>query len=166
MNETSEQRVQTRPGMSQSRWLLLIAVIGVAAYAMSLHRSSSSTSDWPADFEQARQAASAAGKPLLIQFSSPGCPYCVRMEREVLSRQDVADALVPFQVVSIDAWKNEDLAARFDIEGVPVYKVLSPAGQLVAQADGYVPADDFIAFLKRAAQRASSVAGRTSSPVH
>ena len=133
------------------RWVLLFVVVAVAAYAASLHRSSPGEG-WPADIEQARAAATASGRPLLIQFTSAGCHYCAKMDREVLPDPGIVRALANFELAQVDAWRETELADRYGVQAIPAFVVLGPGGQLVGKVEGYVPAEAFRDFLQRTAQ--------------
>ena len=84
------------------RWGLLLLLTAAVAYGMGLNPFSGGR-DWPEDYDQARRNSASTGRPLLIQFTMPGCTYCVRMEREVLRRPDVADSMSPFELVRVNA---------------------------------------------------------------
>ncbi|MFQ5491692.1 MAG: thioredoxin family protein [Phycisphaerae bacterium] len=146
-------------GKRVSRTLLAVALAGLAAFVV-LRGQLTPLSEWPADFQQAQRNAVDAQKPLLIQFSSSGCPYCVRMDREVLTTEAVGALLADFELVRIDAWQEDALAGRYGIEGIPAFVVLGPQGQFVGKVEGYQPADRFTAFLRRAAGALSRVSVR------
>jgi len=128
----------------------LVVAIATAAYGVTVWRSPGH-SDWPEDLDAARQAAARDHRPLLVQFSTAGCRYCAKMEREVLSRRDVIDQLTAFELVRLDAWDHEELSARLGVEAVPTFVVLDPQEQALARIEGFHPADEFKEFLHRAA---------------
>ena len=139
------------------RWGLLLLLTAAVAYGMGLNPFSGGR-DWPEDYDQARRNSASTGRPLLIQFTLPGCTYCVRMEREVLRRPDVADSMSPFELVRVNAARQEELSIRFAIEAVPAFVVLDSADRLIGKVAGYHPADTFKDFLTRAAAAADSAA--------
>ncbi len=138
---------------SNLRWLLLFAVAVIAAYGVSWYRSSPGEG-WPTDLAQARTAAAASGRPLLIQFSSQSCPFCVRMEREVLPNPAVVRLLKGFELAQVDAWADAQSAERYGVQSIPAYVVLDPQGRPISKIEGYLPAETFIDFLDRASQTA------------
>ncbi len=105
---------------------------------------------WESDLTEAQNTAFDNGKPILISFSSPGCTYCRQMEVEVIPQKEVLAEIERYIPVKIDAWKNEAVAARYDVQGLPTYVVTDYSGRKLAQKDGYVPASEFVAFLKSA----------------
>jgi len=155
MNEEN-QTPRGSPGRPRLRrgWLLLVAVAALA-YWTSLPDESAG-GDWPTGFRQALEAARSARRPLLVEFSAPNCPHCVRMKREVLGRRTVAEALDSFELVRVNPWEQDDLATRYRVLGVPVYAVLDPEGRLVARLEGYVPVSEFVSFLRRTAAAAGA----------
>ena len=138
----------------RARWVALFVVAALAAYAASLHPFSRGE-PWPEDLDRARAAAAASGRPLLIQFTSAGCPYCRRMEREVLSDRDVRQLLASFELVQVNGWARQDLAGRYGVQGTPAFVVVGPQDRFVGKVEGYLPADVFLDFLRHAARAAA-----------
>ena len=138
---------------------MAVTLAALAAFVVTRGRSAP-LSDWPSDFEQARRNATTAQRPLLIQFASANCPYCVRMDREVLTTEPVTASLADFELVRVDAWEDEALSGRFGIEGIPAFVVLGPRGEFVGKVEGYQPRDRFVTFLHRAADALSRVSAR------
>ena len=139
------------------RWLLL-ALFALVAYSMAT-RFLPSGPDWPEDYASARRAAAEENRPLLVQFSSSACHYCKRMRSEVLSRTEVIEALSPFELVQVDAWKEVALSERYAIGAVPAFVVVDGSGRLIARTEGYRPADEFTEFLRRAAAASAKLLG-------
>ncbi|HTI98238.1 MAG TPA: thioredoxin family protein [Dongiaceae bacterium] len=129
--------------------LILATLAGVAILAgCSLHASygPEGESTWLTDLPQAQAQAKAEHKMVLLDFTgSDWCPWCIRLHKEIFSRQAFADyaktnlVLVevdfPHNKPQNDALKkaNQALADRFQIEGYPTVIVLNADGKQVGQ---------------------------------
>lgn len=120
---------------------------------------------WHLDWAAAKSEAKARGVILFALFTgSDWCPWCVKLEEEVLStdafrayaRENLvlfkADFLEKPTVVS-EAWKqqNEELASSLEVKGFPTIVLLSPSGEPQSKM-GYVPGGPK-AFLAELAKR-------------
>ena len=73
------------------------------------------------------------------------------MRREVLLDPKVSESLSSFELVQVDIDQADELADRYWVVGVPAFVVVDPRGRFVGKVDGYVAAEPFNAFLRRAA---------------
>jgi thioredoxin 1 len=64
--------------------------------------------------------------PVLVDFWSPGCGPCRRMAPVIDEIAAGADGL--FRVGKVNAWEQQDLAARFRISAVPTLLVFKSGG--------------------------------------
>ncbi|QDU26325.1 thiol:disulfide interchange protein precursor [Anatilimnocola aggregata] len=87
---------------------------------------------WVEEFPQACQQASAEGKLVLLHFYSDDCPPCVKVEKNVFSRQDVAATVGKNYVpMKIHARKNPELATKYNVRQWPTDVFVTPSGQEV-----------------------------------
>ncbi len=132
-----------RGGRSWMLWGLLIALFGV--YLISNRQASvASAVPWQEDLTAALGTAKEKHQPLLIKFHAPWCGYCKQMDREVFSRQDVAQALSNWVTVSIDGDRQPEVVDRYKIESYPTFVLLDSDGQEAFRINGAVSADEFI----------------------
>ncbi len=105
---------------------------------------------WTEDYELARQAAAATGRPMLLNFTgSDWCPPCQAMEREVLSQQQfkqwAKDRVV---LVTLDfprrkqqdaqvQQRNRQLQQQFQIRGFPTFILVDAEGNELHRVSGY-----------------------------
>jgi protein disulfide-isomerase len=102
------------------------------------------TEDCNKDIEKASSEAKTSGKYLLLNFSgSDWCPYCVKLEREVLSREvfktfakeNLVYVLIDFPRDKYQSDKrkkeNKKLLKQFRVRGFPTLIILSPDGELL-----------------------------------
>lgn len=102
----------------------------------------SGSADWLTDFAAAQRQAKAARKSMLLDFTgSDWCPWCMKLDREILATpgfREFADqhlvlVKVDFPIhhpqSAADQAQNAQLATQFQVEGYPTLVVLNPAGQ-------------------------------------
>lgn len=112
-----------------------------AASAKVLSRvSSGDTLSWTTDVEKALAVAGTEYQPVIVVFSMPDCPWCKRLDREVLQDSLIMERLQPFVRVKVDILEDRSTAQRYGVRGVPAIRFLSSNGRISASFDGYVPA--------------------------
>jgi protein disulfide-isomerase len=110
-----------------------------------------SDSLWQTDYKQALAQAAKEKKTVLLDFTgSDWCPYCIQMDKEVLSRPEfekfATDNLI---LVKLDfprrkklppaeSEQNHKLERRFAIEGYPTYILVDSAGKELKRQVGYL----------------------------
>lgn len=104
---------------------------------------------------EAAREAEAAGepegrKPLVVTFGAAWCGWCRKLELDTFESEQVAVIADRFLWVKTDVDEHEDLAARFRIRGLPHTFVLNGDDRIIATRPGYLPADEFVAFLENA----------------
>lgn len=109
-------------------------------------------SGWTDDFAAAKEKAAAEGKNILMVFSgSDWCGWCVKFDRETLSKPDfVKSASKRFVLVLVDSprdksklsttarTQNPKLVSRCDVHGYPHYVVTDADGKEIARGAGCV----------------------------
>ncbi len=108
---------------------------------------------WGMSFEQAREQAAAAQRPILIDFTGQTCSSCRLMESRVFPKPEVVALLKRFVTVqlytdfvpisSITADERKELASANQVRLLklakdvtnPFYVVLSPEGDLVGESE-------------------------------
>lgn len=107
---------------------------------------------WTEDFEAAKKRAAAEKKKMLVVFSgSDWCGWCVKFERDVLSKPEfTGEATNKFVLVMIDLpsdksrlselakKQNTGLARKYEVRGFPAWKVTDAEGKTLYNGSGYV----------------------------
>lgn len=112
-------------------------------FAFSLHAEVS----WYTDYDQAVSASKSSSKPIVMLFTgSDWCPLCIKLEREILSTPDFAQAAGDkFVFLKLDfpldknvpqkqADQNKRLQQQFNIQGYPTIVILDPSLKKIATA--------------------------------
>ena len=158
--DSSTSPPDSAPTRSSSRTFIYLALVAIAVLMIVQAQSSvESAVAWGGDLPAAFADAKSNDQPVLISFTSQGCIYCKRMEAEVIPQDAVLAEIGDMVPVKIDAFKDEAAALRYDVEGLPTYIITRSDGTPVLAASGFIPADDFLRFL-----RAGKTAARDAAP--
>lgn len=127
--------------------IITFAVLSFVGFACA--KEESKTLNWSTDYAASVEKAKAENKPLIIYFTgSDWCPYCMYMDRDVLSKPDFIDfANKNYVMVLCDFPKknkpsekvlaeNEKLSQKFAIRGFPTVVIMNAKTEKVAYA-GY-----------------------------
>ena len=140
-------------------------LFGLFAAFCAMTLAAATPEGWTSDFEAAKKLAAKENKCLYVLFTgSDWCPYCVKLNKNVLSKDKfkkfAKDNLV---LVYIDFPKNskadnpeanEKLAKQYDVDGFPTAKVMTPDGKVVTEIVGAQSADNYIRQLTSAMAKA------------
>jgi len=141
----------------------LILFVGAASVFLS-GQFARAESGWLNDYKKAQQEAKANNKFLLLNFTgSDWCGWCIKFDREVLSRPQFKDyARDNLVLVELDfprrkaqsaelQKQNRELAQQYEVFGFPTIVVLNSGGQKLWKFDGYFPGgpEAFIAELEK-----------------
>ena len=142
-----------------------LSILPLAIFlSVELAFSAQADPGWQTDYKKAQEEAKTNKKLLLVDFTgSDWCGYCIRLNREILSKSQFKDyASKNLVLLEVDfprakqqstnlKEQNQRLAEEYQIEGFPTIVVLNGDGHKVWRYDGYFPdgPDAFIAALEK-----------------
>lgn len=86
--------------------------------------------------------------PLLLRFGDESCPWCRKLDGE-LGEPKLQAELKRWALVAVRPVDAEKDAAALAVGGIPALRILTAAGRPIASRDGYLPADELLAWLKK-----------------
>ena len=118
--------------------LLVVALLGGGIAAWKAHGPGGT---WEHDFDAGLDAAESTGKPMLVLYTADWCPPCRTLKRTVLREPEVVDPLKQrYVLVKVDLSNrhgpNAELAAHYDVTGIPTVILYSPAGHEIDRVTG------------------------------
>lgn len=113
---------------------------------------------WIGSYDRGLEIAKNENKPLLLYFWASWCPWCKKMDSEVLSNSAVVKTIsqnfVPLKI-DIDAKENAELLRKYMFRGTPTFVVVNAEEEILMGSDGKIPGylvgyrkvEDFLQFL-------------------
>jgi thiol:disulfide interchange protein DsbD len=143
-----------QPAVDRFMRLLSAAVIVAGVVVVPAGRPASAPSWRPYD-KAAVEEATAAGRPVLIDFTAAWCLPCKELDARTFSQADVSAALERFALFRVDLTTNdpssEAVRRRFDVVGPPAVVLLVHGRERSdLRLTGFEPPDAFLARLDRA----------------
>ncbi|MFN3653658.1 MAG: protein-disulfide reductase DsbD family protein [Armatimonadota bacterium] len=113
---------------------------------------------WLENYDAALQQAKAEGKPVFIDFTGVTCTNCRVMEDTVFPLPEVSQEFQKFVTVRLWTDKETDESRRYaDLQlekfgqtTLPLYVVITPEGEKLAESTFNTNVDQFVGFLRRA----------------
>lgn len=105
---------------------------------------------WLSEMPQAQARAQHAARPLLLEFHTPGCEWCAKMEAETFADPRVIELARQFTCVRIDGETEPQLAQQYGVHEYPTTVFADESGHVLGRLPGYVPPADFAAVQSQA----------------
>lgn len=103
------------------------------------------------DLEEALAVAAREGRPLWVEFTSDGCPWCKRYPWLNDKDAAVTPHLRRFTLVRIDRDLDPNQTARsLGLEGVPCHALFDAQGEALFTSEGWMAPDGQVEVLERA----------------
>ncbi len=103
--------------------------------------------DFHGSIEAARMTDT-ANRPLVVSFGAPWCGWCRKMEVDTFDSPEVNAIAEKYLWVKVDVDEQTELAARYQVEGLPRTIVLDAKGRMIGSAEGYLSPGRFVKFLE------------------
>ena len=125
------------------RWLVWLAVVAVAVGCNKPNPKQSVFQQL--SLAEALQQAKADDKLVMIDFYADWCGYCDKLDDTTWKDAKVQAWLRGHVVpIKIDVDAEQDLAAKYQVRGLPTIVFLKPDGSEVERVGGYVDEDVFL----------------------
>jgi thiol:disulfide interchange protein DsbD len=104
--------------------------------------------------EVAMQAALAAGRPVMLEFSAAWCLPCHELDRNTFTDREVIARSRDFAVFKVDLTRydspgSKTLRARYGVTGVPEIVFFRRGGEVrAARVIGFIPPGPFVERMK------------------
>lgn len=123
----------------------------VALLTLAVHAAAAQTDDgiqW-FSYAEGRQRGETESKKVFLFFNSDWCRYCVQMEKGTFRNPTViAYVNRNFIPISVNSDKEQVIAAKYKVQGVPNTFFISETGDPIANRPGYIAPDDMLNILK------------------
>ena len=133
------------------------SIVHIGVLAALLVASQAAAEDlirWAPDYRTACQLAADQHRLVLLHFYNDNCEPCVRVERNVFSQAQVADAVATnFHAVKVHAGKDPQLANRYRVRSWPTDVFVTPTGLEVYRSISPQKPDDYISLVNQVAQQ-------------
>lgn len=132
---------QDRPPASSASivWIVAVAVVILAwlgAHALRGGGGKEVMPGWADGMPAGQRLAQEADKPMVVLFTAGWCPPCQALKKDVLTKDEVRDALqagfVPVQIDLTDQSAdnpNIEVAQRYGVQGIPTVIAMTPDGR-------------------------------------
>ena len=100
-------------------------------------------------YAEGRQRGEAENKKIFLVFNADWCRYCLKMEKETF-RDPTVIAYVNrnFVPISVNSDKQQDIAAKYNVRGLPSTWFISENGDRIGNRPGYIASDEMLKVLK------------------
>lgn len=104
---------------------------------------------WHTDLDTALEEAARLERPVLVDFAADWCPPCITMKHDVWPEPAVVAAVQEGYVpLLIDVDARPDVAARYDVSGIPSVMVLDEDGRVLRRTSSFLGAGAMAKFLR------------------
>jgi len=137
---------------SNLKWIVcgaLVLVAGVTSAADAVR--------WTNDFRQACDVAAKDRRLVLLHFYSDNCAPCVRVDKEVFSQPQIAQAIERYCVpVKVHVEQTPDLARRYNIQRWPTDVLVTSSGMEVYRTVSPQSPTQYLAMIEQVALHAGA----------
>jgi YHS domain-containing protein/thiol-disulfide isomerase/thioredoxin len=138
------------------RWIYGTLCV-VALLAAANLTSAADAVHWTGDFRQACDTAAQQKRLVLLHFYSDNCAPCVRVDKEVFSQPQVAEAVERYCVpMKVHVEHTPELARKYNIQRWPTDVLVTPAGLEVYRTVSPRSAAEYMTMVEQVALHAGA----------
>jgi thiol-disulfide isomerase/thioredoxin len=119
---------------------------------------------WSQSYDVGTKVAAMEKSPVLLFFTASWCPWCRKLESEVLTDVKVATELRKFVCVKLDVDKNHDVAMAYGVVSMPRVVVINTRSEIIGDWLGYHNAGEFLRLLADIQSYVNEAAGTKKVP--
>jgi thioredoxin-related protein len=128
--------------------LLIPLMTGGADIAVSAQAAADDGIQW-LSYAEGRQRGEAENKKVFLVFNADWCRYCLKMEKETFQDPSVvAYVNRTFVPISVNSDKEQGIANKFNVRGLPSTWFISENGDRIESRPGFIPAEEMLQILK------------------
>lgn len=105
---------------------------------------------WYNSFNKGVAMAKKQNKPMMIDFYTPWCGWCKKLDQTTYLHAEVIKLSKNFVNIKVDCEKEPEVAAKFGIRGFPTIAFVNNNGQLSNLVIGYREPAAFVLEMKKA----------------
>ena len=125
--------------------LVIVTLVSSVGFGQSAIR-------WAPNLPVAQQMAAQQGRLVLIHFNGPNCPACNKVEQNVLSRPDVAQAIeAEFVPVKVNVAEFPAIRQQYGVTSWPSDVVIKPSGEMQYRTISVQDPHRYVSVLQRVA---------------
>ena len=142
-----------KPAYKPVFFILLVMLGMIVVAGVSALTRPSPIIPWHTDWSAAQAEAQKSGKPVFAYFTADWCGPCQRMKHTTWADASVETALRDYVPVMVDVDRQPELARRYVPTpqnlngGIPAFRVLDQNGQILREAVGAMPPEEFLKWL-------------------
>ncbi len=100
-------------------------------------------------YTEGRQRGETENKKVFLVFNADWCRYCLQMEKETFQNPTViAYVNRNFVPISVNSDKEQKIAAKYDVRGLPSTWFISENGDRIGNRPGYITSEEMLKILK------------------
>lgn len=109
------------------------------------------------DLDEAMTRANKEKKLLLVDFSAPWCPACLRLETEVFPEIKFQKSLQNFVMLTLnlDLEKNKDLVSKYKVNVIPTLIIMDAHGNELSRIVDFHTTEEMVALMSAASSNAA-----------
>lgn len=121
------------------------AQVGTAAAAEPT--ATAAEGKWLTSLDEGMKLAAQQGKPLVVDFFATWCGPCKMLDEQTWPDPAVREQLASYVAVRLDTDKNQELAEKYRITGIPAIIFMDSAGSEKRRQVGFVSPQEMVELL-------------------